>query len=305
MPWFPFRKHSHDAEPATDTPETTNTATPGRHPGTELPPHMKRLLEERGAKRQPDRTATPDERMAKLQRQRLAILYDIEQGELASEPENPWQHRVELLTEALANVQDDQKAAAEVQPSPWHPLPATPVTDTVIDTEGAATVSFAIGGNPFHYAEEVDWAERGHQLARPELEPVEGDVTPLVPADTPEALREPLAEHLAQSLFVFASDLRDRQLDGEPLPASPTLADMGKPCPVCGGWTDWRGRCEACTARKARLMELKREENRLLSERASEAEERHRLVERLPVSRRRLSDVDNEIAAAERAMGKA
>jgi hypothetical protein len=307
MPWFQFRKRSTAAETPVDEQQAPPFDRPSdrqRLAGTGLPPHLKRIMEERGTERPRSRLASNDERMARMQRQRLAILYDIEQGEIASEPENPWQNRIELLTEAMAAVQDDLRDVAETTPSPWHPLPATPVTDVVVDTEDAATVAFAIEGNRFTYAEELDWAERGHQLARPELEPIEGDVTPLLPEDVPELLRGPLATHLIDSLFVFATDLRDRQLDGEPLPTGPTLADMGKPCPACGGWTDWRGRCEACTVRKARQLELKREETRLLGERSREAEERHRLVERLPVARRRLADLDTEIAAIERSLGK-
>jgi hypothetical protein len=307
MPWFQFRKRSTEPETSADEqrmPPPDPRSTQQRPARSGLPPHLKRIVEERGKEPPRSRPASSDERMARMQRQRLAILYDIEQGELASEPENPWQNRIELLTEAMGTVRDDLRAVAEATPSPWHPLPATPVTDIVVDTEDAATVALAIDGNRFAYAEELDWAERGHQLARPELEPIEGDVTPLLPADTPEPLREPLAAHLADSLFVFATDLRDRQLDGEPLPNGPTLADMGNPCPACGGWTDWRGRCEACTVRKAKQLELKREETRLLSERSREAEERHRLVERLPVARRRLADIETEIAALERSLGK-
>jgi hypothetical protein len=307
MPWFQFRKR-HD-EPATTEPapelaqETAGTAH--NTLGSALPPHMQRIVEERGRERTARKAATADQRLATMQQQRLAMLYDIEQGELAASDENPWQHRIELLTEALGTVQDDLRAVAEAAPSPWHPLPATPVTDIdiAIIEDDIATIAYTVDGQRFTYAEERDWAERGHQLARPELEQTNGDPAALVPADTPAALREPLAQHLRESLYVFAADLRDLTLDGEPLPQQPTLADMGKPCPACGGWTDWRGRCEACTIRKARQQELKREEARLLSERAQEAEERHRLVERLPISRRRLADLDAEIAALERSLG--
>ena len=307
MPWFQFRRRHDDDEPAAAEPAR---AEPARSDGTAhntlgsaLPTHLKRIVEERGKERASRRAATADERRAALQRQRLAILYDIEQGELAASDDNPWQHRIELLTEALATVEEDLRRSAETPRSPWHPLPETPVSNISVElAHDLATIAFAIGDHPFVYAEERDWAERGHQLARPELEHVTGDVAPLVPPDTPAELREPLARHLRESLFVFATDLRERTLDDAPLPERPTLADMGRPCPACGGWLDWRGRCETCTARKARQQNLRREQTRLLAERASEAEERHRLVERLPIARRRLADLDAEVAAFERSL---
>jgi hypothetical protein len=307
MPWFQFRKR-HDepaAAEAAPAPAPESPGTAHNTLGTALPPHLQRIVEERGRERTARKAATADERLATMQRQRLAMLYDIEQGELAASGDNPWQHRIELLTEALGTVQDDLRAVAEVPPSPWHPLPPTPVTGIDVSIENdLASIAFNVSGQHFAFAEERDWSERGHQLARPELEQIAGDPAALVPEDTPADLREPLALHLRESLYVFAADLRDVTLDGEPLPQHPTLADMGKPCPACGGWTDWRGRCEACTIRKARQQELKREETRLLSERAQEAEERHRLVERLPISRRRLADLDAEIAALERSLGE-
>jgi len=303
MPWFQFRKRHDDSETteATPAPPSEPAGTAHNTLGTALPPHLKRIVEDRGRERTARKAATADERLAAMQRQRLAMLYDIEQGELAASDDNPWQHRIGLLTEALGTVQDDLRAVAEAPPSPWHPLPATPVADIDVSiADDVAMVAFTVGDQRFTYAEERDWAERGHQLARPELEQTAGDPASLVPADTPEELHQPLAQHLRESLYVFAADLRDRTLDDGPLPQRPTLGDMGKPCPACGGWTDWRGRCEACTVRKARQQELKREETRLLGERAREAEERHRLVERLPISRRRLADLDAEIVALER-----
>jgi hypothetical protein len=41
---------------------------------------------------------------------------------------------------------------------------------------------------------------------------------------------------------------------------------------------------------------LRRETNRLLDERTIEAEERHKLIEGLPLARRRLRDVESELA---------
>ncbi|HWK81487.1 MAG TPA: hypothetical protein VNP95_11990, partial [Thermomicrobiales bacterium] len=106
------------------------------------------------------------------------------------------------------------------------------------------------------------------------------------------------------SLDAFAEDLRERRLNGDPLPGAVTLADLAKPSPEAGGWLDWNRRSPVQAVRAAEELRLRRERDRLLSERGREAEERHRLVERLPIARRRLADVDAEIAAAEAAIAR-
>jgi hypothetical protein len=271
----------------------TETTDAGPRPQRATPPGTEGVA--------PPQRQTPPEtqdqrRIAGLRRQRRAILYDIEQGELAAAADNPWTNRIALLGEALETVAADLATASQVDPGSWHPLPADPVAIDRLDTGDAATVVIEIAGERFVFAEEQDWAERGHQVARSELSLRAGDVARLIPTDTPESLREPLAVHLADSLFVFATDLRDRALDDDTLPQSPTLADLARPCPVCGGWTDWRGTCQACARRNAAVAALKREESRLLDERQREADERHRLVEGLPLARRRLKDVETELA---------
>jgi hypothetical protein len=305
MPWFNIRKHKREKEaqePAT-TGNTRAPQPPDRSAGAAptLPPHMQRLVGER-SKARPQRHASVEERRAEYHRKRLAIQYDIEQGRLATEPENPWTHRIELLTEALGTIEDDLKAESEGPPAPFYPLPPTPISDITIKRDHGITVSFTIDGHQFAFAETLDWAERGHRVSQPEFRATGGDVGTLIPTETPAELREPLKQHLTDSLAVFATDLRDRALDNEPTPTSATLADLAKPCKVCGGWADWRGRCDACTNRKAREQSLRLEQTRLLRERANEAEERHRMAERLPVARRRMADLEAEIAAFERSL---
>ena len=104
--------------------------------------------------------------------------------------------------------------------------------------------------------------------------------------------------------MTLATDIRDRVLDGDPLPENATLADLAKPCPTCGGWTDWKGSCDICSARKGRSLQLFQERNHLMRERSNEAEERHRLAERLPLARHRMRDLENEIAAWEASLKK-
>lgn len=287
-----FRKtQKPDDEPST----TEAAATTG--PRRFIPPHIAGPIQERSRASGPQPDPDPRQRrLAGLRRQRLAILFDIEQGELAASPDNPWTNRISLLTEAMTAVGDDLAATVKVEPGTYHPIPETPIAIESVEPDDAAMVEFTVGDAQFSYSEDPDWAERGRQIARSELVRRRGSLDALIPDDTPPSLRDALREHLGDSLFVFASDLRDRKLDGEAMPAAPALADFARPCPVCGGWTDWRGTCQACARRSAALMSLKREESRLLDERAREAEERRRLVEGLPLARKRLRDVNAELA---------
>jgi hypothetical protein len=290
MAWRSFFRKSPDPEPDSPAP----SPEPAQRP---IPPHLAQVIDKRSQGENAGPPADPRARkLAGLRRKRMAILFDIEQGELAASPENPWTNRMGLLTEAMTTVADDIAATSLVVPGSYHPVPALPIEIGEITAGDVATVAFAIGDNQFTYSEDPDWAERGHQLARTELVQRSGDVEALVPEGTPEHLRGALRDHLSDSLFVFASDLRDRTLDGANLPDNPTLADLAAPCPVCGGWTDWRGTCQTCARRNAEVMALKREEARLLDERSRESDERHRLVEGLPLARKRLRDVDAELA---------
>lgn len=263
-----------------------------------LPPHLKQQFVQR--QRSTGDAGDIRRRLATLRKRQGDARYDIQQGELALEDDNPWRRRAEFLTEALDTVEADYARAEEVEPGPWHPVPETPITDmrAVIDND-VATVTYLIGNERFVYEEPLDWAERGHQITRTELRRITGDTGKVMPADVPEHLRLGLRRHLENSLFVLATVLRDRTLEEEPLTDDIALADLARPCPTCGGWTDYRGRCQHCARRKLRLQDLFRERDRLLNERAAEIEEQHRMADRLPVARRRLADVDAEIAQVE------
>jgi hypothetical protein len=267
-------------------------------PQRAVPPHIAERLNI-----QPRRTGSAVDlrrRLARLKNQHEQTLYDIAQGELALDDDNPWKQRVALLTETLETVEADRERAERAEPEPYWPVPPTPIRDIAVAIENdVATVSYSVGEERFRYEEPLDWAERGHQIARTELERVVGDPAAAIPADVPADRRGALLAHLDHSLFVFATVLRDAQLDEEPLPTGVTLADLAKPCPDCGGWMDYRGRCQACARRKMRLQDLFQERGRLLNERAAEIEEQHRTAERLPLARRRLKDIEAEIAALE------
>ncbi len=241
--------------------------------------------------------AARERRRRELLRRRDAVLFDIEQGELALRPENPWQARIDLLGDALATIDVDREALARRPPGPTFPLPPVPITEIEATAGDQATVRFTVGGERFAFGEEVDWDERGGAVVRGDLRHQEGDASRLIPPEAPANLRDALAQHLTDSLAVFATDLRDHALASEQLPAAPTLADLARPCPKCGGWGDWHGRCSACTRRDLERQGLNAEAARLEAEQSREAEERHRWAERLPVAHRRLADIEADLAA--------
>lgn len=260
-----------------------------------LPPHMQRIIQER-SRSIDDHQAANESARAALERRRMAIQFDIDQGELAMQPDNPWTHRIELLTEALANVESELAASRVVEPAPFHQLPATPIQDVQVSESEPYAISFAIGEERFTWQEKLDWIERGGLLAQPDLEHTGGRPSALVPSDTPAELVEDLAAHLRNAIAAFAVSLRDARLNGETLPQVETLPDLAMPCPVCGGWMDANNHCNACAHRKAAEQGLFHERQRLMKERSAEAEERHRLSERLPLARRRMEDLERELA---------
>ena len=251
--------------------------------------------EEQAAAAAPERDPERERQLARLRQRRDAARYDVEQAELATRPENPWQARIALLDEAIATVEADLARLAERPPAPYFPLPPTPITGVTATTTEPAEVRFSIGPEAFHFTEEIDWDQRGGAVVRGDLRRRAGDAARLIPAETPADLREPLTRHLTDSLAVFATDLRDRALDGEPLPAAPTLADLARPCPICGGWQDWRGTCAVCAQRAWERQQLEGEARRLAAEQDQEADDRHRWAERLPVARRRLAQAEAEL----------
>lgn len=267
-------------------------------PNRKLPPHMQRLVQER-AHNIDDEQTDSESRRAALERRRMAIQFDIDQGELALSPENPWTHRIELLTEALANVESELQSARQIEPQPYHPLPVTPIEDIAVSDAEPYQVSFRIGDEEFHWGERLDWQERGGSLAQPEFVQEGGSADALVPADTPQELVQPLRAHLRDSVTAFAVVLRDGRLGEHVLPTDVTLADLAPKCPVCGGWMDFNRSCNACAARKVNEHSLFQERQHLMKERSSEAEERHRLGERLSLAMRRMADIERELAELE------
>ena len=239
-------------------------------------------------------------RLDALRQRRDMAAYDLERAHAAREAENPWRERMDLLERSLATIEDDLRALDAIPPLPPFTLPETPITGIDVDLADPVGVAFTIGPERFLWEEETDWDERGGPVVRGQLRQRSGDAGALIPPGVPDERRDALARHLRESADVLAVDLRDRALEGEPLPEAPTLADLARPCPVCGDWLDWKGHCDSCATRAWRRQTLRAEAARLNQEREAEEEDRHKWGERLPVARKRLADIDVEIAKLER-----
>ena len=237
------------------------------------------------------------QRLASLKRRRDGIMFDVEQAELARTADNPWRERMALLGETLKGVQSDVAALDREPRVVRPPLPPTQITISDVKPDDPANIVFTVGSTGFRYESDLDWAERGTTIARGELLRTMGDPAAIIPTDIPGELRDELASHLENSLFIFATDLRHRGDEGQPLPESPTLTDLAQPCPICGHWQSWGGFCATCADRANRRRVLEAEFMRISAEQAAEEEERAKWAERLPSALRRLADVDGEIAA--------
>jgi hypothetical protein len=239
------------------------------------------------------------QRLDTLRRRHAMAAYDLERAESARQPENPWQERITLLDHSLASIEADLQALEIIPPFTPVPLPETLLTDVAVSLEEPVSVSFSIGPEQFRWEEEIDWDQRGGPVVRGQLRQVSGDVANIVPADVPPDRRDDLLRHLAESVTVLAVDLRDRALEGEALPAHITLADLARPCPECGDWLDWLGHCAACSQRAWQRQNLRQEAVRLEKEREELEEDRYKWSERLTVARKRLADIEADLAAVE------
>ena len=236
-------------------------------------------------------------RLVALRKRREALAHDVESATNAGTDDNRWRAEIKLIVQAIHEIDADRAAIDATPPGPaGAALPATPITGVAVDVGPVARVRFRIGDTHFSYAEEIDWAERGTQLARSELIPDAGDVEVLIPATVPADQRQALAEHLEQSLFAFASDLRDRTLNRESIPEA-TLSDLARPSTECGGWLDWLGQSAAQQEREASKAVLFAERQRLMADRARLIEDQNKIAENLPIARRRLAELDREIEA--------
>lgn len=235
-------------------------------------------------------------RLRRLLQRRSDLDYDLARARSAFEADNPWTERIDQLDAAVAQGEADLEALKTVRrEEPSFTFPPDPIEVVEVNQADPATVVLRARDLTLRYQEEVDWAERGHQLALPELRRTEGDVAPLIPAGTDPDLRARLTEHLRHSFSIIADDALQRAVDGEPAPAV-TLADITRPCPECGGWLDPKGRCPACVELDWKRQQVRADIERLRKERDEVLQDLERFRERLPVIQRQLAETDADIA---------
>lgn len=240
------------------------------------------------------------ERRRKRLQERIANLrYDVQQAEATLTEPNRWTERIDGLNQAIEQARRDADAVLHAPPDRVGvPLPAWPVAVEQVRPSEPAEIALRVGDVPFRYTEALDWAERGHQKAEPQLQRTEGNIDRLMPATIPDDQRDELREHLAHGLATFVAQVRDDARDGK-IPPDITLADLATPCPECGGWRDLKGRCPSCQAREWRAQALREDVERLIKERNETLDDMQRLRERLPVLRRQLMDAQAELAGLE------
>jgi hypothetical protein len=292
MPWWDILKRK-PAEPPQQQP--TQPAPPRR----ELPMASSPVGSQPVAGRKiidPNDPAARERRRTRLERRIRDLRYDIGQAELAQTDDNRWMERVNEINLAIEQARRDIETVLTAPPG-WvpHPLPAWPVVVELLQPNEPAEIRLHVGEEPFVYSEALDWAERGHQKAPPELRRVDGEIERLMPADIPTDRRAELRDHLAHGLSTLVAQLRDDALDGRESP-SLTLSDLASPCPTCGGWRDLKGRCPACQEREWQADHLRADVDRLIKERNDQLDELARLRDRLPILRRQLADSEAELA---------
>lgn len=245
---------------------------------------------------------TPEKlrRLEALRRQRETVLFEVEQAEQATKDENPWRSRVAHLDEALTTVREELDRVGRQREPAGQPFPALPIHSLTASAGPPPSVSFKVGENVFLYEEEQDWAERGSQIARGELILVLGTAASIIVDEQTSPDFRARVDQLSTSLFVFASDVRDRIVEGKPLPSGTTVADLALPDGEYGGWVDWKGHSSVKAILDTVRSDLRAEEQRLIEARNQELDDLATWKERLPIARRRLADVDAEIAAVER-----
>ncbi len=288
MPWWDILKRK-----ATDHPPE-----PPPQPRRELPMANSPVGSQPAVRRtnDPNDPAVRERRRARLERHIRDLRYDLDRAEQAQTDANRWTERVDGINQAIEQARQDIETVMTVPPG-WvpHPLPAWPVVIESVQPNEPAEIRLRIGEVPFLYSEALDWAERGHQKAPPELRRAEGEIEHLMPETIPSDRRDELRDHLAHGLATLVTQVREDALDGKPIP-SLTLADLASPCPTCGGWRDLKGRCPACQEREWQADHLRADIDRLIKERNDQLEELAKFRDRLPVLRRQLADSEAELA---------
>jgi hypothetical protein len=233
--------------------------------------------------------------LRRLLQRRRDLEFDIEQALSAHQPVNRWTERVDQLNAAITQAQADLAAATPKHSGrPPLSLDETPIETVEVSPAERATVILRTGEHLLEYQEELDWAERGHQMALPQIYRIKGDVVALLPEPLEADERTRLVEHLRHSFATLANEVLERTIDDEPI-RELTLADLARPCPDCGGWLDLKGRCPECTELDWQRQQIRADLSRLIKERNDVLRDMERLRERLPIIRRQLADVEGDI----------
>lgn len=282
MPRWPFRRPAEKDRPAVP-PVADGAAVSGRGEGTPPRPEPAGTVVISDARR--------EQRVRDLRRRREGILLDIEQGELAQSADNPWSERITLLQESIATIAADRAAIDRVPPAPTADVPAMPVTGIEVEPGEPARVRFTVGSETFTFVEATDWDNRGGMVVRGDLRPIEGAPAALLPTAPPVDW-----EDVAMAaLLAYALGLRDAALDGTAPPAVATLRDIVREDPEAGGWTNLHGSNPIRAERAHHRQALRAEQNRLEDAITAEMEQRRTLTDRLPIARRRLTTVDDDL----------
>jgi hypothetical protein len=236
-------------------------------------------------------------RIEDLRQRRAGLIFDIDQGELAQSGENPWQERIALLQESVATITVDRSRLDNLPPEPTWPVPAIPVSNTTASTAEQAEVAFMVGSQRFAYVEATDWDNRGGMVVRGDLRRVAGDPANITAGGTASDQPDAWLPVLDSALTAFALGLRDSALDGKDLPSALTLRDIIREDNEAGGWLNVHGTSNVRVQRAWQRQELRAEEDRLARELTQEQEERRTLIDRLPIARKRLAALDEDLRA--------
>ncbi len=233
--------------------------------------------------------------LRRLLRRQDDLSYDLQRAEESLNEENQWTERIEQLNQAIEQAMADREAIEpSTESTPRVQLDPVPIEIVELKEEEPANVRLRIGSTEIGYREEIDWAERGHNVANPELRRMAGDVEPLLPDLESAERTQELREHLLHSLSTYANQLLEHAAAGSELPAM-TLADITRTCPACGGWLDQKNRCPICAELNWKRQEIDDDLRRLRKERDDVISDLERQRDRLPIVRRQLAETQSDI----------
>jgi hypothetical protein len=235
--------------------------------------------------------------LRRLLRRQDDLTYDLQRAEEALSDENQWTERIEQLNQAIEQAMADRSAIEPVQDPSEPPRPQldpVPVEVAAVREEEPASITLRIGTTELSYREEIDWAERGHNVTIPELRRVSGDVEPLLPALGSDTRAQELREHLRHSLSTYANQVLEHTAAGTS-PPEMTLAAMTRTCSSCGGWLDQKDRCPICADLNWQRQEIDTDLRRLRKERDDVISDLERQRDRIPIVRRQLAETQADI----------